>query len=119
MNSNINYYETIAYFTSRLIYSLNSYAIKNDKFFINDGVTLYRGIQIPYSSLLPYERAKGKIIILTAFTSSSENLEKAENFAMKKKSSDLYKKKLLFSVIYYIKNTWKENLISNGITIII
>ena len=117
MNSNINYYETIAYFTSRLIYSLNSYAIKNDKFFINDGVTLYRGIQIPYSSLLPYERAKGKIIILTAFTSSSENLEKAENFAMKKKSSDLYKKKLLFSVIYYIKNTWKENLISNGINI--
>ena len=34
MNSNINYYETIAYFTSRLMYSLNSYALKNDKFFI-------------------------------------------------------------------------------------
>ena len=117
MNSNINYYETIAYFTSRLMYSLNSYALKNDKFFINDGVTLYRGIQIPYSSLLPYERAKGKIIILSGFTSTSEKLEKAEFFAGRKNPSNIYNKKLLFSVIFYIHNSWKENLVSNGINI--
>jgi len=117
LNSNINYYETIAYFTSRLIYSLNSYALKNNKFFNNDGVTLYRGIQIPYSSLLPYERAKGKIIILSGFTSTSEKLEKAEFFAGRKNPSNIYNKKLLFSVIFYIHNSWKENLFSNGINI--
>ena len=117
MNSNINYYETIAYFTSRLIYSLNSYALKNNKFFNNDGVTLYRGIQIPYSSLLPYERAKGKIIILSCFTSTSEKLEKAEFFAGRKNPSNIYNKKLLFSVIFYIHNSWRENLFSNGINI--
>ena len=117
MNSNINYYETIAYFTSRLMYSLNSYALKNDKFFIKVGVTLYRGIQAPYSSLLPYERAKGKIIILSGFTSTSEKLEKAEFFAGRKNPSNIYNKKLLFSVIFYIHNSWKENLVSNGINI--
>ena len=75
MNSNnINYYETIAYFTSRLMYSLNSYSLKNEKFFTKVGVTLYRGIQAPYSCLLPYERAKGKIIILSSFTSTSEKI---------------------------------------------
>ena len=32
MNSNKNFYESIAYFTARLMYSLNSYAEKNHKF---------------------------------------------------------------------------------------
>ena len=70
---------------------------------------------MPYSSLLPYERAKGKIIILSAFTSTSENLEKAEHFAGRDKN--IYKKRLLFSVIFHIKNSWKENLYSSGINI--
>jgi len=116
-NSNINYYETIAYFTSRLMYSLNSYALKNDKFFTKDGETLYRGVKLPYSNLLPYERAKGKIIVLTAFTSTSELKEKAIYFSGRKKPENLYKRKLLFSTIFYIKNSWKKNLVSNCINI--
>ena len=116
-NSNINYYETIAYFTSRLMYSLNSYALKNDKFFTKDGETLYRGVKLPYSNLLPYERAKGKIIVLTAFTSTSELKEKAIYFSGRKNPENLYKRKLLFSTIFYIKNSWKKNLVSNCINI--
>ena len=116
-NSNINYYETIAYFTSRLMYSLNSYALKNDKFFTKDGETLYRGVKLPYSNLLPYERAKGKIIVLTAFTSTSELIEKAIYFSGRKNPENLYKRKLLFSTIFYIKNSWKKNLVSNCINI--
>ena len=116
-SSNINYYETIAYFTSRLMYSLNSYALKNDKFFTKDGETLYRGVKLPYSNLLPYERAKGKIIVLTAFTSTSELKEKAIYFSGRKNPGNLYKRKLLFSTIFYIKNSWKKNLVSNCINI--
>ena len=55
-----NNYESIAYFTARLMYHLNSYALKKDMFYYNDKKILYRGIQIPYSNLLPYERAREK-----------------------------------------------------------
>ena len=34
-------------------------------------------VKFPFSSLLTYQRAKGKIIILSAFTSSSEDLSVA------------------------------------------
>ena len=85
--------------------SLNSYSLKNEKFFIKVGVTVYRGIQAPYSCLLPYERAKGEIIILSGFTSTSEKIEKAEFFAGRKNPSNIYNKKLLFSVIFYIHNS--------------
>ena len=34
-----------------------------------------------YSSLLPYERAKGKIILLSAFTSTSEKDSVARTWA--------------------------------------
>jgi len=76
--------ESIAYFTSRLMYHLNSYALKKKMFYNNNKSILYRGIQIPYSNLLPYERARGKIIVLTSFTSTSENKDITYNFAKEK-----------------------------------
>ena len=119
MNFNMNFYdyESVAYFTGRLMYSLNSYAIKNQKFFNSNDIIIYRGIKIPYSSLLSYERAKGKIILLTSFTSTSLSVQRAEEFSGRNNSKELYKTNLLFSVLLIIKNIWKEGWISNGINI--
>jgi len=117
LNYNKKFYESVAYFTGRLMYSLNSYAKKNSKYFIENKTTLYRGIKIPYSCLLPYERAIGKIILLTAFTSTSESKSKIIKFSGRNNSAELYKTNQLFSVIFYIKNLWKKNWISNGINV--
>jgi len=117
MNSNKNFYLAIAYFTARLMYSLNSYAKKDKKFYTKNKETIYRGIKIPYSCLLPYIRAKGKIIVLTSFTSTSESKQKALSFSGRNNSVELYKTNLLFSVLFIIKNIWKYNWISNGINI--
>ena len=118
LNSKKEFYEPVAYFTARLMYSLNSFAIKQNKFFKDNKRILYRGIKLPYSSLLPYERAKGKIILFSSFTSSSELITIAEKFSSRKDSQELYKTNLKFSVIFYINNILKnENLISNGIDI--
>ena len=117
MNSNKNFYLAIAYFTARLMYSLNSYANKEYKFYTQNEEILYRGIKIPYSCLLPYIRAKGKIIVLTSFTSTSESKQKALSFSGRNNSVELYKTNLLFSVLFIIKNIWKYNWISNGINI--
>ena len=62
--------------------------------------TLYRGIKLPYSNLLPYERAVGKIILLSSFTSTSEEEATARNFSGKKTSKEQYKTQKKFSVIY-------------------
>ena len=117
MNSNMNCYLAIAYFTARLMFSLNSYAEKNVKFYTRNNAIVYRGIKIPYSCLLPYIRAKGKIILLSSFTSTSESKEKALSFSGRKKSLELYKTSLLFSVLFIIKNIWNKDWISNGINI--
>ena len=117
MNPKISTYEVVSYFTARLMYSLNSYAIKNSKYFLLL-LTLYRGIKIPYSNLLPYERAKGKIIMLTSFTSTSQKEAKAKSFSGRyTTSSSIYITNLKFSVIFIIKNIYKNNWISNGINI--
>ena len=112
-----NIYESVAYFTARLMYNLNTYAQNKEMFYNDNNKILYRGIQIPYSNLLPYERARGKIIILSSFTSTTENKEVALKFAERKNSKQLYQEKLLFSVLYVIKNKSEVNWISNGINI--
>ena len=71
---------------------------------------------VPFSSLLPYEKAKGKIILLTNFTSTSEDKNISLKFSKRNEASK-YKDKSLFSVIYYIINYWKVGLIPNGINI--
>ena len=117
MNSKMNSYEPVAYFTARLMFSLNSYANKYQMFCKENEKNIYRGIKIPYTCLLPYERAKGKIILLSAFTSTSENHNKAKGFAARKNSIKLYQNSLQFSVVFYIKNMHKNGWISNGINI--
>ena len=117
LNCKTNYYEVIAYFTARLMYSLNLYAEKQKKYYKEKNKTLYRGIKMPYSCLLPYERAKKKIILISSFTSTSENKEMAMKFSGRVNSKELYQSNLLFSVLFYIKNNWQEGWISNGINI--
>ena len=109
---NLNKYsnDEIAYFTSRFMYSLNKYGIQNGKYF-NQNNTIYRGAKLKYSSLLEYEKAKGKVIALTAFTSLSLELKVAQRFAKTKN-------KIEFSTIYYINNRYYKDWISNGIDII-
>ena len=75
----------------------------------------YRGIKLPYISLLEYEKAKGKIITFPTFISTSEDPKVAERFSGKRNSKDLYERGLLFSVICFIRNNLKEKWISNGI----
>ena len=72
-------------------------------------------MKLPYSYILPYERAKGKIITLSCFTSTSEERKVAEIFAGRRNTQSLYKLKKRFSVILIIKNYHKKDWISNGI----
>ena len=117
MNSKMNFYEPIAYFTSRLMYSLNNYALENNLYFCQNDKILYRGIKLPYTVLLPYERAKGKVILLSAFTSTSEDKSFAENWAGRNQAIQLYNTNLKFSVVFNIKNKFHKNWISNGINV--
>ena len=117
MNSKMNFYGPIAYFTSRLMFSLNSYAIKNEMFCKENKKILYRGIKLPFTCLLSYIRANGKIIILSSFTSTSEDENFAKNWSGRKNSKELYLNSLKFSVVYYITNIYKNNWISNGINV--
>ena len=110
-------YETVAYFTARLIFELNSYALKNGKYFNQNKAVLFRGIKIPYSCLLQYERAERKIIVLTSFTSTSLNKLKALHFSGRNNSKEIYEANLLFSVLFQIENKWENDQVSNGIDI--
>ena len=51
MNSKMNSFEAIAYFTARLMYSLNIYGKDNKMYCDKDKKQLKRGIKIPYSCL--------------------------------------------------------------------
>ena len=114
--NNMKFYETVAYFTARLMYGLNKYGIENGMY-SKENREFYRGVTMHYSCILPYIRAKGKIIILSAFTSTSERIDKAENFARREKSNKIYKTKLKFSVLFYIMNYYKNNWVPSGVNI--
>ena len=119
MKGKMKYYEPVAYFTSRLMYSLNKYAMEKNKFCKENEKILYRGAKLYYSCLLPYERAVGKIILLSAFTSSSENEDVAATWAGRGRENEIYKNSLKFSVVFYITNLYNENdnWISNSIDV--
>ena len=85
--------------------------------YFNESKNVLRGIKVPYSSLLPYERAIGKVILLSSFTSTSQSEKAARNFSGRKRAGDQYKNNLLFSVIYIIKNCYEKDWVSNGINI--
>ena len=116
-NPNFNSFEVVAYFAARLMYSLNNYANKEDKYFDLDKTDIYGGMKLPFSNVLAYERAKGKIIVLSAFTSTYQELIFAQRYSGRKHSISLYEGNLKFSVIFIIKNNLKKKWISNGIRI--
>ena len=97
------------------MYSLNKYAKQEEKYYDLDRKDLYRGMKLSYSSVLPYERAKGKIIVLSSFTSTTEDAKLAEKFSGRSNTQSLYKLKNRFSVILTIKNYHRKDWISNGI----
>lgn len=117
MNTNFNNFEIVAYFTARIMYSLNEYARHEGTYFNRDKYLVYGGGMLSYSDILSYKRVKGKIILLSAFTESYDSKLLAEFYACRNKSKILFKKKRKFSVIFIIKNNFKENWISNGIDI--
>ena len=117
MNLKMNNYTPVAYFTARLMYSLNKYAKNNQLYCIENKKELHRGVKMTYSSLLPYERARGKIILLSAFTSTSESDILAKRWAGRDDTVNLYKTNLKFSVVFNIKNNFKKKWISNGINV--
>ena len=112
----MEFYETVAYFTARLMYGLNKYGKEFDMY-SKEIRQFYRGTKMSYSSILPYLRAKGKIIILSSFISTSESIDKAKIFAGRKKSNKLYQNKLKFSVLFYIQNNYNINWIPSGVNI--
>ena len=109
--------ESVAYFTSRLIFSLNSYAYKNKMFCTEDQKKLYIGKQLPYSRILSYKKVKCKTITFSHFLSTTESEFLAKNWARRGDSLDLYQELLKFSVLFIITNINNNNWISNGINI--
>lgn len=106
------YYLAISYFAGRLMYCLDKYAEKENKYFLKKN-KLYRGIKIPFSEVLPYQRAVDKIIVFTGFTSTSEEYGSAEGWAKRRESS----KDKQFSVMFYIDNDYYDNKFSNCINV--
>ena len=100
----MNFYQPVAYFTARLMYHLNSFAQKKNYYFKNNQQEVH-------------ERAEGKIILLSAFTSTSEDKNLAERWAGRKDPANLYKTNLKFSVVFIINNLYNNNWISNGINV--
>ena len=117
MNSTMNIYEPIAYFTSRLMWSLNNYAITNNMYCNQNDKIFYRGVKLSYTNILPYQRAEGKIILLSAFTSTSEDEIRSRRFSGRDNAQELFNTNLKFSVLFRIKHKYKDGWISSGINI--
>ena len=75
------FYEASAYITAKIMHSLNRYAMKDPAYCNENQKVLFRGLTLSYTCLLQYERAKGKIICLQNFNSTSENENTAKFFA--------------------------------------
>ena len=110
-------YESIPYITSRLMYGLNIFGNKDKRYFDKDKAILRKGIKLSFSSLMPYIKAKGKIILFSSFilTSLEENLAKI--LSNRENSKVQYKISKLFSVIYIIKYNYQKNWIPNAIIV--
>ena len=111
-----HFYEAISYFTAIIMYNLNSYAKKNDKFYTQNK-KLYRGIKLPYTCLLQYERAKGEAICFSSFTSTSESEELAKLYAERNNPKEQYDPNSVFSVVFTINHFYQKGNISNAIDI--
>ena len=110
-NPNDQYYDAIAYFASIFMNGLNSFAIENEKFYNENEQYLYKGFNLPYSSLLQYESSIGRIITFTIFISTIKNKKETKEYFNDKKI------KSKFKTIFFIKNIYKKNWISNAINV--
>jgi len=115
INYMFNSYEEFAYFTARLMHYIN---IDNKKegIYIKENRNFYRGVKMTYSSILPYIISKEKVIILSSFIAASEEKSVAEKFAGREKSNIIYRTNLYFSVIFYIKNIYKNGWVPSMIS---
>ena len=111
-------YESFAYFTARFMNYINNIAGKEEIEYIKENRKFYRGVKMPYVSILPYIGAKGKVIILSSFITASEEKSIAEKYAGREKSNIIYKTNLYFSVIFYIKNIYKIGWIPSAVSIL-
>ena len=110
-------YEIISYYTARLMYALNKRTKELNSYFTKNN-TVYRGESVNFVKILPYERLKGKIVVLSAFTSTSKDFSVAANdFAQREISKKIFNENRKFSVIYYIQNIQKKNCFPCGIDI--
>ena len=110
-------YEAIPYITSRFIYCLNLYGNQNKRYFNKDKAILRKGIKLSYSCLMPYIKAKGKIILFSSFILTSVEEKLAKILSGRENSKVQYKFSKLFSVIYIIKYNYQKNWIPNAIIV--
>ena len=68
------------------MYSLNNYAIQHKMYYNLDKTEVYGGMRIPYSDILAYVRAIGKIIVLSSFISASSRYQFANEKSLSKKN---------------------------------
>ena len=118
LNYKEDYYEIFEYLTARLMLYINDIAKKEEITYIKENRNFYRGVKMTYASILPYIRAKGKAIILSSFIEASEDKSIAEKYAGREKSNLIYKTNLYFSVIFEIKNIYKNGWVPSGVSIL-
>ena len=113
-NSNDDSFEYLIITISRIMYY---FASKYNVFYKENNKILYKGDKLYYSSLIKYERIKGKIILFPTFTTVYENENLANIYSGRNNSIELYKNSLKFSVIFIITNLFQNNWISNIINL--
>ena len=116
LKEKMKFYELFLYFSSRFMYSLNSYANKYNQYYKENKKILFMGDNLYYSSLLSFERAVGKIILLTRFILTTNEEHIAKTNAGRGNEKQVYNTEHKFSVIFYITNLYSnEQWISNCI----
>ena len=96
------------------MYHLNNYGLQHRNDFENN---VYRGFKMNYTNLLQYKRNKGKIILFTNFIFVNSEIKISKLSSGRKRSKEIFESKRLFSVIYYIKNIYRDNWIPNLINV--
>ena len=116
LKEKMKFYELFLYFISRIMYGLNSYANEYNQYYKENKKILFMGDKLYYSSLLPFERAVGKIILLTRFILTTNEEHIAKTNAGRGNEKQVYNTEYKFSVIFYITNLYSnEQWISNCI----
>ena len=90
-NLDMNSFEAVAYFASRIMFSLNSYGQKAKKYSNINKKKLYGGEKLTYSHLLSYKKAKGKIITFSTLFETFESKGIGERYCGRNDPKSLYK----------------------------